>query len=313
MARRAWFKMWTDIRQMADEHPSVRLIWPYLLAEVAAGDFADQGLLAITETVGYSDRQIAAMLRVPIQQWNRAKQRLVERESIKVTKDNVVGITNWSKYQSDYSRQAHYRKHGLENAVLGARKRVLQGTSKATTLKAEVDSTPAKTASDATTKSYNERLQPQSCFAPPEGVPESLIVTTPHYNQSDNEISRTEKREERREKNTTTTNVVVDGGVGEDPLLEELCHLPQWGRAHPAEDLQWLTEFLSTYPDFTIEDIRACRDYHKCRMAKHSVGQWKARLRNWMRIKYESRKRTTRSLPTSYTKPPRYDDSSAAG
>lgn len=69
---------------------------------------------------------------------------------------------------------------------------------------------------------------------------------------------------------------------GERALLSEFLKLPGWGDSQLANDVEWLSEFLVSYPNLSVEHIRACRDYHSSKKS-HTKGQWKVRVRNWLK------------------------------
>lgn len=69
------------------------------------------------------------------------------------------------------------------------------------------------------------------------------------------------------------------------PLEAALFDLPYW-KPDPEADRLWLAEFSIEWPELTLADVKACRDYHDGHRARHK-GVWKNRLRNWMRINRE--------------------------
>ncbi|MDD5092820.1 MAG: replication protein [Dehalococcoidia bacterium] len=83
-----------------------------------------------------------------------------------------------------------------------------------------------------------------------------------------------------KEKKENTTSKEID--CGNHPILGELLKLSGWGSSQLANDVEWLSEFLSEYPEFRESHIRACRDYHSGKR-RHTKSQWKSRLRNWMK------------------------------
>ncbi len=62
--------------------------------------------------------------------------------------------------------------------------------------------------------------------------------------------------------------------------VKHLQILPSWGQSDSESDSVWLAEFMVSYPNFNLEDLRQCRDWHS-RKSKHSKADWKSRLRNW--------------------------------
>ena len=85
-----------------------------------AGDsaYGDNGIIQLAENVGFTDENLAGILKIPIEIWIKAKDRLLNHpdpkenriESIKLPVGFGVKIINWEQYQSEYSRQKPYRK-----------------------------------------------------------------------------------------------------------------------------------------------------------------------------------------------------------
>lgn len=97
---------------------------------------------------------------------------------------------------------------------------------------------------------------------------------------------------------TETTNrdyVQISTTTG-NPMVDALFLLPYW-KPDPEGDVLWLAEFSLEFPDFSLQHIKECRDFHDGRRARHK-GDWKNRLRNWMKIdtqrkgKHEQRTKT---------------------
>jgi len=112
MGARTWIKIfcnkWIE-GTLRHETPEVRGIWIDLLALVGNGQYGDGGELKIAPAMGLMDEQISTILKTPLEIWKKAKERLVESQRIEVGPGNVITITNWKKYQSEYSRQKPYR------------------------------------------------------------------------------------------------------------------------------------------------------------------------------------------------------------
>jgi hypothetical protein len=64
-------------------------------------------------------------------------------------------------------------------------------------------------------------------------------------------------------------------------ILQELWKLPKWKQDN--EDIVWVKEFKEEFPAFWISHIKACRDYWDGKKNPRSKGDWKNRLRNWMK------------------------------
>jgi phage replication O-like protein O len=85
-----------------------------------------------------------------------------------------------------------------------------------------------------------------------------------------------------KRKKDKTKEITKEIDCENHPLLKELFKLSGWGLSQLANDVEWLSEFLSEFPEFGESHIRACRDYHSGKR-RHTKPQWKARLRNWMK------------------------------
>jgi len=68
-------------------------------------------------------------------------------------------------------------------------------------------------------------------------------------------------------------------------LLIKLRELPSW-EGLISEDIAWLRELRSYWPNISVEDIIACRDWNLDNRKEHSRAQWKNRIRNWMLHKF---------------------------
>jgi hypothetical protein len=65
-------------------------------------------------------------------------------------------------------------------------------------------------------------------------------------------------------------------------LLLLIAKLPYWGAGPLSEDVAWLIEFISDFPELSEKTIKDCRDYWDGRRARNK-GIWKNRLRNWLK------------------------------
>lgn len=110
--RRNWIKLYVDqtlrgtcfIELLPDE----RFIWFGFL--LLAGDNAMEGKICVTEEMGFSNKQLASLLKCDTELINRSIKKMIKHEKIKVSKNNMIQILNWKKYQSEYQRQKKYRK-----------------------------------------------------------------------------------------------------------------------------------------------------------------------------------------------------------
>ena len=112
MGSRTWIKIYCDkwlSGTLREEQPAHRGIWIDLLALAGTGRYGDTGEIKLSEGVGLTDTQIAAILKVPLELWLEAKRRFIDTERISIVLDNNIVITNWQKYQSEYERQKSFR------------------------------------------------------------------------------------------------------------------------------------------------------------------------------------------------------------
>ena len=110
--RRNWIKLYVDqtlrgtcfIELLPDE----RFIWFGFL--LLAGDNAMEGKICVTEEMGFSNKQLASLLKCDTELINRSIKKMIRYKKIKVSENNMIQILNWKKYQSEYQRQKKYRK-----------------------------------------------------------------------------------------------------------------------------------------------------------------------------------------------------------
>jgi len=97
----------------------------------------------------------------------------------------------------------------------------------------------------------------------------------------------------------------------EDKLTEVIKGISGW-EFDEAEDLVWIRSLSEDFPNVTVDNLKACRDYHSNN--PETKGPWKKRIRNWLKkdqefIK-EGRSGTNRPNPrllrdrSTYTEPP---------
>ena len=127
MGRRTWFKIYAEQwlkGSIAEEPLAIRGLWASLLALAANSEYGDIGKIQVMDSVGFTDEQIAKLLKVPKDEWMQGKKRLIETERITVHNDtNVIAILNWSKYQSEYHRQKPHRSEEFKRIREEIRKR----------------------------------------------------------------------------------------------------------------------------------------------------------------------------------------------
>lgn len=108
MGSRTWIKIHCEpwiTGSLRGETAELRGIWADLLALAGNGQFGDTGEIKLINGMGYTDEQIAGILRIPLDIWKTAKQHLVSTQRINITPEGAIYIVNWSKYQSEYIRQ----------------------------------------------------------------------------------------------------------------------------------------------------------------------------------------------------------------
>jgi len=119
MTRRTWIKVYCDkwlSGTIREEQPDVRSVWIDLLTLAGSGQFGDIGEVKLSNGVGLTDNQIAAILNINKALWRKAKQRFLQSDRIEITPRGAIRITNWSKYQSEYQRQKPYRRSKSEES-----------------------------------------------------------------------------------------------------------------------------------------------------------------------------------------------------
>lgn len=115
MGQRTWIKLYCDkwlTGTLRDDTPATRGIWADLLALAGNLNYGEDGIIKLAEGVGLSDQQIAAIFNIDIDTWLAAKGRLLQTDRISQAQDNIIHITNWSFYQSEYQRQKPFRERG---------------------------------------------------------------------------------------------------------------------------------------------------------------------------------------------------------
>ena len=90
--------------------PDERSVWDdYLdMAQVSPC----RGRICISFDIGYTIDQLSKILRTPPEIIKRAEKRMVDLKMLTVDSNRVISPCNWKKYQSEYSRQLHYRVTG---------------------------------------------------------------------------------------------------------------------------------------------------------------------------------------------------------
>jgi hypothetical protein len=122
--RRTWIKLFCDRTLhgtcFEELEPDERFGWfGYLLL---AGDSPVDGKICVTENSGYTDNQIAELLKVPLELHKRTKRKCIKFGKIKILENNIIEIINWRTYQSEYCRQKKYRDKKKEESSLASLK-----------------------------------------------------------------------------------------------------------------------------------------------------------------------------------------------
>lgn len=123
--RRNWIKLYVDqvLRgsMFTELLPDERFVWFGFLC--LTGDSPIDGKICVSEGVGYTNDQLAALLKVDAELIRRAKSKFVKYDKIIIEAGSVVTICNWKKYQSEYERQRIYRNKSyiikLQDKVTG--------------------------------------------------------------------------------------------------------------------------------------------------------------------------------------------------
>jgi len=110
--RHNWIKLYVDqiLRgSMFEElEADERFVWFGFLC--LAGDSPIDGKICVSEKFGYTDDQLADILKIEAELVKRSKKKFLKFDKIVIEINNIVTICNWRKYQSEYERQKEYRK-----------------------------------------------------------------------------------------------------------------------------------------------------------------------------------------------------------
>lgn len=110
---------------------------------------------------------------------------------------------------------------------------------------------------------------------------QSILDDVDDVDQNSERLSSTSTSTSDPNANANALSVDERGIVKGEVNASDLQMLPGWGNSQIKQDEVWLTEFLQEYPEFGHKHLKGCRDYHSSKN-KHTKGQWKNRLRNWM-------------------------------
>lgn len=116
MGHRTWVKLYCSrwlTGTLRQETPALRGIWADVLALAGDGAYGDEGSICLANRIGLTDVQIAAVLNLHDSEWANAKARLIQTDRISANGTNVITVTNFARYQSEYQRQKPYRKSDI--------------------------------------------------------------------------------------------------------------------------------------------------------------------------------------------------------
>jgi len=109
--RRNWIKLYVDqcLRgsMMTELDEPERYVWFGFL--LLAGDCAHEGRICATENSGYTDIQLADLLKTNPELIKKAKRKFLKYSKIEIEANGIILITKWHLYQSEYFRQKSYR------------------------------------------------------------------------------------------------------------------------------------------------------------------------------------------------------------
>jgi len=121
---RTWIKLYCDKwleGSIRNETRELRGDFSDLLALAGSGRYGDTGEIKLADGVGFTDQQLAKILKIPLKGWIKTKKRLQETERIEVDSiTNIIKISNFGKYQSEYERQKSHRESAIKSAEQSA-------------------------------------------------------------------------------------------------------------------------------------------------------------------------------------------------
>ena len=116
-----WIRLWVDETLNGSTFEELRStergVWFSLLPLAAIGQ-PPHGTIKVCDDIGYTNKQIASLLKVDLTILAEALEILKHVGKISISDTNVITILNWHKYQTEYERQKKYRKKkGLQKKV----------------------------------------------------------------------------------------------------------------------------------------------------------------------------------------------------
>jgi hypothetical protein len=128
--RRNWIKLYVDqcLRgsMMTELDEPERFVWFGFL--LLAGDCAHEGRICATENSGYTDIQLADLLKTDADLIKRAKRKFLKFGKITIDENGIIQIVKWQLYQSEYFRQKSYRLK-LQGEVTDSSPSILSSSS----------------------------------------------------------------------------------------------------------------------------------------------------------------------------------------
>jgi len=103
-----------------DFDPAERSVWYDLV--ILGGRMRVKGLICARPGTPYPHTWIAGVLNVPLELLEATLKKCEKTERVHENGDGIQ-ILNWSKYQSEYQRQKHYRDAKKEREGIGGKKK----------------------------------------------------------------------------------------------------------------------------------------------------------------------------------------------
>jgi len=118
MGARTWIKIYCDKwleGSIRKETPAVRCLFTDLLALCGSGEFSDLGQIKVRNGVGFSKKQLGIVLGLNAILLKKCLKRLQQSGRITIDSTNILTITNWKTYQSEYERTKKHRTKSTAN------------------------------------------------------------------------------------------------------------------------------------------------------------------------------------------------------
>lgn len=110
MGSRDWVKFWVHLLESLKGN-ELEYKWGFVTLVLLAGasHWSNNGTIRLPNGLGYTDELIAKSIEISEEAWLKVKKKLVKDDRIKVHPENVIEISNWSDYQSEYASVAEKR------------------------------------------------------------------------------------------------------------------------------------------------------------------------------------------------------------